>query len=39
MEYRNPRVSMGGTVRIEEYSRDLTDPDKIRAARKALLEG
>ena len=39
MEYRNPRVSMGGTVRIEEYSRDLTDPDKIRAARKALIEG
>ncbi|MCI7597257.1 MAG: copper homeostasis protein CutC [Prevotella sp.] len=39
MEYRNPRVSMGGTVRIEEYSRDLTDPNKIRAARKALLEG
>ena len=39
MEYRNPRVSMGGTVRIEEYSRDLTDPNKIRAARKALIEG
>ncbi|MGI6222356.1 MAG: copper homeostasis protein CutC [Prevotella sp.] len=38
MKFRNPRVSMGGTVKIEEYSRDLTDPEKIRAARKALLE-
>lgn len=36
MTYRNPKVSMGGTVRIDEYSRDVTDPEKIRAARKAL---
>lgn len=36
MTYRNPKVSMDGTVRIDEYSRDVTDPEKIRAARKAL---
>lgn len=32
MKYRNPMVSMGGTVRIEEYSRDITDPQKIASA-------
>lgn len=32
MEYRNPIVSMGGTVKIEEYSRDVTDPQKIKDA-------
>ena len=25
MIYRNPKVSMGGTVKIEEYQRDVTD--------------
>ncbi len=36
MLYRNPKVSMGGTVRIEEYSRELTDPALVRAARASL---
>ncbi len=31
MEYRNPKVSMGGTVKIEEYSRDVTDSEKVAA--------
>lgn len=31
MVYRNRRVSMGGTVCIDEYSRDVTDPAKVRA--------
>lgn len=39
MTYRNPNVSMGGTVRIDEYSRNITDPEKIRAAREALTKG
>ena len=30
MQYRNPRVSMGGTVHIDEYSRLVTDPAKVR---------
>lgn len=36
MAYRNPRVSMGGVVHIDEYSGELTDPKKIRAAIDAL---
>ena len=36
MEYRNPRVSMGGTVKIEEYERDVTAPELVRAAYDAL---
>ncbi len=32
MLYRNPKVSMGGIVKIEEYSREVTDPTKIRMA-------
>ena len=32
MTYRNPRVSMGGTVHIDEYSREITDAKKIGAA-------
>lgn len=36
MIYRNPKVSMGGTVKIEEYFTDVTDPAKIRAAVDAL---
>lgn len=36
MRHRNPRVSMGGTVRIEEYGREATDPAKVRAALTAL---
>ena len=30
MAYRNGRVSMGGTVCIDEYSREVTDPEKVR---------
>ena len=32
MLYRNPKVSMGGTVKIEEYKKDVTDPDIVKAA-------
>lgn len=32
MIFRNPKVSMGGTVKIEEYLKDVTDPDKVKAA-------
>ena len=37
MQFRNPEVSMGGTVHIEEYARDASDPQKIRQAIEALL--
>lgn len=36
MAYRNPKVSMGGTVTIDEYRRELTDPAKVKAALEAL---
>ena len=36
MRWRNPEVSMGGTVRIDEYQRDLTDPELVSAALAAL---
>lgn len=36
MEYRNPRVSMGGVVKIEEYSREVTDPEKVAATISCL---
>lgn len=32
MIYRNPKVSMGGTVKIEEYAKDITNPDIVKAA-------
>ncbi len=32
MVYRNPKVSMGGTVKIEEYQKDVTDPEIVKAA-------
>ena len=32
MIFRNPKVSMGGTVKIEEYQRDITNPDIVKAA-------
>ncbi|MDO4180162.1 MAG: copper homeostasis protein CutC [Bacteroidales bacterium] len=32
MIFRNKKVSMGGTVKIEEYLKDVTDPDKVKAA-------
>lgn len=32
MVYRNPKVSMGGTVKIEEYQRDITNPEIVKAA-------
>ena len=37
MLFRNPEVSMGGTVHIEEYAREASDPEKIRQAIEALL--
>ena len=36
MIYRNPKVSMGGTVKIEEYQRDVTDPEIVKAAVNVL---
>lgn len=38
MIYRNSKVSMGGTVKIEEYVRELTDPDKVKAALNELAQ-
>lgn len=32
MNYRNPKVSMGGTVKIEEYEKDVTNPEIVKAA-------
>lgn len=32
MIYRNPKVSMGGIVKIEEYQRNVTDPEIVKAA-------
>lgn len=32
MIYRNPKVSMGGTVKIEEYEKDVTNPDIVKSA-------
>ncbi len=36
MKYRNPVVSMGGTVHISEYSRDVTDASRVRKSLSAL---
>ena len=30
MQYRNPTVSMGGTVQIDEYSRQITTAERVR---------
>ena len=38
MIYRNPKVSMGGTVKIEEYQRDITDPEIVKAAVAVLAQ-
>lgn len=38
MIYRNSKVSMSGTVKIEEYVRELTDPDKVKAALSELAQ-
>lgn len=37
MNYRNPAVSMGGTVKIEEYSKEITDHTKVEKAIGKLL--
>ncbi|MBO6252584.1 MAG: copper homeostasis protein CutC [Bacteroidaceae bacterium] len=36
MMYRNPMVSMGGTLRIDEYSRFVTDPEVVKTALDVL---
>ena len=36
MQFRNPKVSMGGTVKVEEYSRLVTDPEIVKEAMKEL---
>ncbi|MEG0796475.1 MAG: copper homeostasis protein CutC [Odoribacter sp.] len=36
MLYRNSRVSMGGTVRIEEYGREMTSADRVKEVIEAL---
>lgn len=41
MEYRNERVSMGGTVKIEEFAREITDPQRVAdsiAAWRSIVE-
>lgn len=37
MLYRNPRVSMGGTVQVAEYGRDVTSVENASAAISSLL--
>lgn len=36
MRYRNTAVSMGGTVRVAEYGREVTGEEKVREAINAL---
>ncbi len=36
MVYRNERVSMGGTVTVEEFARDVTDPERVARSIEAL---
>ncbi|TWV09829.1 copper homeostasis protein CutC [Bacteroidaceae bacterium HV4-6-C5C] len=36
MRYRNTNVTMGGVVKVEEYSRDITDINKVKEAIKQL---
>ncbi len=36
MEYRNERVSMGGTVTIDEFQRDVTSPERVAQSIAAL---
>lgn len=36
MTYRNPKVSMGGTVKIEEYEKNITNPDIVKSALSEL---
>ena len=38
MIYRNPKVSMGGTVKIEEYQRDITDVEIVKEAVSILAQ-
>ena len=38
MIYRNPKVSMGGTVKIEEYQKDVTNPEIVKAALSQLIQ-
>ncbi len=38
MIYRNAKVKMGGTVKIEEYLREQTDPEKVKAVLAVLAE-
>jgi len=38
MIYRNPKVSMGGTVKIEEYQKDVTNPEIVKAALSQLAQ-
>lgn len=38
MIYRNSKVTMGGTVKIEEYMREITNPDKVKAALSELAQ-
>ncbi len=36
MQYRNTAVSMGGTVTIDEYQRDITSVDRVKRTIKAV---
>lgn len=37
MIYRNPKVSMGDVVKIEEYKKDVTNPEIVKAAVNELV--
>lgn len=37
MVFRNPSVSMGGTVHIDEYKTEVTDPGLVKAAIESLV--
>jgi hypothetical protein len=36
MEYRNPNVSMGGAVCINEYEKEITNSDRVRTVLQLL---
>ena len=36
MQYRNPAVSMGGTVQIDEYTKQITTAERVEKTIKAV---
>ena len=39
MQYKNEAVSMGGTVHISEYERNVTTPERVRKTIAAIVNG